>query len=260
MTTLRTGAARARAAAFVVAAVLAPSFANAQTAAQTPAAPAAALPDGKALMAQHNQAIGGADVAAKVQSLHMVGTMALGPMTAEFEMFTAKPNKSLSVIKVQGMEMREGFDGTVGWSINPMLGPQILEGPALGTARESAEFDAIERKAADFKTIETIAKTTLDGKECYKVKTVSLKDQEAFDCYAVDTHLLVGSTATIPEVGETSSFMRNYKAFGGIMFPTQVVMSAQGNQQEMNFTTIEVNSVDPAKFVLPAEIKAIIKK
>ncbi len=228
--------------------------------ATAPATAAAALPDGRVLMAQFNKAIGGADAFAKLQSIHMVGTMNMGPMPVQFESFSARPNKSVTLISANGMELRQGFDGTVGWMMNPMAGPTLLEGDMLAAAKDGADFESMLRDTARYKTIQTIEKSTLDGKECYKVRVVNLKDVESFDCYAVDSHLLIATLAATPEVGETYTFLRDYRAFGGVMFPTQMIMSAPMGQQEMTMTKIEVNTVDAGKFALPAEIQALIKK
>src|SRR5690349_17398005 len=111
---------RARVAAFSIALLAAPAFVHAQTPA---AAPAAGLPDAKVILEDYNKAIGGRDAVAKLQSIHMVGAMAMAGQTADFESFTARPNKSFTKVSIQGMDIMQGFDGEVGWSMNPMQGP-----------------------------------------------------------------------------------------------------------------------------------------
>lgn len=255
-------AARMRGSFIALALVAAPAFASAQTPAA--AAPAAGLPDAKSIIADYVKAIGGKEAADKVQSVHMSGTFempAMG-MTGTVDASSARPNKQVMVVNIAGVgDITSGSNGTVVWAMNPMAGPTIVSGADLAAALEDADFGDTFKDATSFVTAETIEKTTMDGKACYKVKVTKKSGTVEFDCYAVDTHLLVGSTKTpVAAQGEQASqFIREYKAFGGVMFPVKMAVSVAGQEQVVTWTNVEINTVAPTKFDLPAEIKALIK-
>ena len=49
------------------------------------------------------------------------------------------PNQQLTTINISGIgEIKEGFDGTNGWELNPMTGPALKKGVALEQAARSA--------------------------------------------------------------------------------------------------------------------------
>ena len=238
----------------------APALASAQAA---PAAKAG-LPEAKEIFANYNKAIGGHEAFAKVQSLHMLGSMDVQGMTASVATYTSRPNKMLMTITIdQFGEMKQGFDGTVAWAMNPMAGATLVEGEALKAAKDGADFDNLFRDVADFKSAETLEKATIDGKECYKVKTVRASNgSEATECFAVDTHLLVSTTQTQQSMEgpmQTTTTIKEYKEFEGFKFPTQLLVSMPAGEQLMSISKVELNKVDAAVFALPTEVKALIK-
>lgn len=70
-------------------------------------------------------------------SFEVLGVALSGPV----EMFDKAPNKTLTVMTVPGQtELREGFDGTVGWSKDPDEGVVDKTGLEQGTAVRDADF------------------------------------------------------------------------------------------------------------------------
>ena len=48
-------------------------------------------------------------------------------MSGDLEISQARPNKTMMRINVTGIgQIEQGFDGTTGWSINPMQGPRVM--------------------------------------------------------------------------------------------------------------------------------------
>jgi hypothetical protein len=126
-------------------------------------------------MAAHNRAIGGEAAFAELQALHATGTFSVpsAGMVAGMESFRVRPNRTLTLSAIPGMgEARGGFDGEVGWSIDPMRGARVLEGPELALVKDQSVFDVELRRPASFRSVETVEKTSLGGEECYKVRLV----------------------------------------------------------------------------------------
>jgi zinc protease len=127
---------------------LALSFsAPAQTAA-TPAAPAAASkPDGATLstdqiLDKYVNAIGGQVAWQKLNSRVSKGTIDIPAMgvSGTVEIHEKAPDSMIAVVNVAGSVFERGFDGTVGWSDDPMNGQRTLSGPELEDSKRQADF------------------------------------------------------------------------------------------------------------------------
>ena len=129
---------------------------------------------------------------------------------------------------------------------------------ALAAALEDAKFDGQFRDVAEYSTIETLEKSSMDGRACYKVKVVRKTGRESVDCYGVEDKLLVATIET-RDGAEGITIARNYKDFGGIKLPTQLVIQAGGFEQVVTIAKVELNNVPATKFDPPAAIKALIK-
>jgi hypothetical protein len=178
-------------------------------------------------------------------------------------MYSAKPNKTLIKITLPGVgDIQEGFDGTVGWSMNPMTGPTLMEGAQLEQRKLDSDFYSGLEPEKRYESITTVEQTTFDGRECYKVRLVRHGGGEDFQFYDVKTGLRAGGIVTreTPMGNMTaSSTETDYKPFGGVLQATKMTNTAMNLQQVMTFDTFEYDKVDPSVFALPDPIKALVK-
>jgi hypothetical protein len=222
-----------------------------------------ALPGGRALIDRYVQAIGGADRLREIESVRTTGSVTITTMgmAATMETFQMRPDRSYSRVSVEGIgEIRRGFDGAVGWSINPMEGPRLLEGAELADARDNAAFAAMTRDTSVIASAETLDKSEMGGQACYRVKLVWKSGRESTDCYAVDTGLLVASTMTVTtQMGAVpaTSFFGQYRDFGGVLMASVVRQQVMMLEQTLTVDSVEFNSVDTAVFELPPEIRTL---
>jgi hypothetical protein len=139
----------------------------------------------------------------------------------------------------------------------------VLEGKALEQSREQARFDAVLHDASEYKSMQTVERTTFEGKECYKLKLVRRSGQEVTEYYQVDTGLLAGSAETqetpLGPIAATA-IASDYRKFGDVLFATRLVQKMGPLSQVMTFEKMEFNTVEDAKFDLPEAIKALVKK
>lgn len=228
-------------------------------------AAAQALPPAAELMAAYTKAIGGEATYARIEGMHASGSFAVPSMglSANFDMYSARPNRMLMVSSLPGVgEIRQGYDGTTAWAIDPMQGARILEGNELKAISDEANFENSLRLARNFTSVQTVEKTKLGDKECYKVKLVWKSGRESFDCYGTTDGLLVGSISmqeTAMGAVETTTLLSDYKEFGGMKLPTRTTVQAMGMEQLMTIEKVEFGAPEAAKFELPAEIKALKK-
>lgn len=250
-------AALVRRSAFPAALALLPSLALAQT---TP------LPAARDLVARHVVAIGGRDAVLRHPFFRAKGTfgMPAAGMAGELEVVGAQPNLVVLKITIPGAgEMLQGFDGTHGWSLDPFQGPRLVEGAELAQMVDEAEFASVLRESSNIASLETTGIVTLGDQQCYKVKITRKSGRESFDCYAVDSGLLIGGFAKqespMGEIEAVSEFS-DYQDFNGLKQPTRITLTIMNQQQVMNFTSYEYGPVDASAFTLPAPIATLIQQ
>lgn len=253
-------------AALCVVTFTAPAFAQTATAPPAQSKPAAAdLPSAKSLIDKHIAATGGVAALKERKSSHAVGTVSVPSqgMNGTVEIYAMRPNKMLTKQAITGIgEVKEGFDGTHAWSMNPMTGPMLVTGAELEQKKRDYDFDVALNPSLRYTDMKTLEKTTFDGKEVYKVSMTRKEGGEDIDFYDVKTGLKAGSINTRKgPMGDmtVTSTITEYKKFGPVLAPTTIKQSVTGIEMVITFTNFEFDTVDPAIFALPAEVKALIK-
>lgn len=226
-----------------------------------PTTPAADLPPAEKVLARFVEALGGEKALRSRKSFHATGTFGVPSQGLEgpLHVYAKAPNKALIVIEIGGIgEVRQGFDGKIAWAIEPMSGPQILDGAMAETIRIDADFFGPLNYAKNFKSITTVDKTEFAGAECYKLEMVDQLDQKRLAYFSVETGLQLGGEATMSTpMGEidTVTTMSDYKEYGGLLSPMKTVTSMMGMEQVIMVESIEYDTVDDGLFELPEEIK-----
>jgi hypothetical protein len=222
------------------------------------------LPSAREVIDKSVRALGGERAFRAVKSMHAVGTMTItGPgISGAFELFSARPSRVLYRLDIGGIgRVANGFDGKVGWSVNPISGPELLTGRQLQEASEDAWFDAPLHSPDRIKSMAVVGQVTFDGRQAYKLKVIFPSGNEQFEYFDVTTGLQAGSemTRTLPQGAvPTTNFTRDYKRFGALLQPTTVVQRALGLDQIVTVATIEYDTVPDAVFEVPAEVRALL--
>lgn len=257
------------------------NFAPASASAQTPAVekpatpepkvspaietPKTPLPSARSILDRHIAAIGGKQAVLSHSSTRATGTFSVASagMTGPLEVIAAKPDKNMIKVTIPGVgDVLEGYDGKSGWMLSPMSGPMLLEGKQLEDKRFDADFFGELHDDSRYASIATVEKTDFEGRPCYKVKLVRKSGGEDFEFYDVETGLKAGHIATRETPMGTitaTSVETDYKKFGNLLLPTTLKNSMMGMQQVITIASVEFDTVPPAAFEPPAEIKALIK-
>jgi hypothetical protein len=225
----------------------------------------ASLPDARTIINKHIKAVGGRDAILAHKSMHGTGTVSVpaSGMSGTIEVFGAAPNLQVIKITMGGIgEITEGFDGTHGWSVNPVTGPTLKVGQELDETKLDADFYSDLRDPKTYPEVKTVDKITFDGRPCYKVALTRIDGSHDFDYYDVETGLRAGVEGTretqMGKVTQTS-IESGYKKFGKLMQPTLLTTKAMGVEQRIALETVEYDTVQPSTFEPPAAIKALIK-
>ena len=228
-------------------------------------APQAALPAARDIINKYIEATGGSAAFKSVSSMRAKGVFTITgqQISGELEMMAARPNKLLTRITITAIGLaEEGYDGKVGWSIDPFRGPALITGRGLDERADEAWFDAPLHGSDLVKEMTVMGKEDFDGRQAYRVKVVSLRGTEQFELFDEKTGLQVGVEATRETplgIIPTVTMFRDYQRFGQLTFPSKVVQRIMGQEQVFTFTLYEFNSVEPSVFELPPPIKALIK-
>lgn len=222
-----------------------------------------ALPPAKQIVDRYVEAIGGRAALARHGFRHMVAEMAMpaNGMTMTMDMKFARPNKFAMKMSMPGMgSVTGGFDGQVGWSVNPMSGPQLLSGKELAQIRRTADMDANMDLAKLFPTLETVERSTARGRPCHRVRMVSVDADTAFACFDVETGLLsTMENKQASQMGEVQTVSRfeDYRDFGGIKMPARTVTSMMGQEMTLTVKSVTTTPIPDAEFAAPPEIRAL---
>jgi hypothetical protein len=87
--------------------------------------------------------------------------------------------------------------------------------------------------------------------------------RETTQYFSVATALIIG-TESVQEsqmgTMQISSTLSEYKAFGGIKFPTKTEVTMGANKLTMTISEIVINGAPATAFDVPAAVQALIKK
>lgn len=228
-------------------------------------APQTALPSARTVLDRHITAIGGRQAILSHKSSVARGTVAMpsAGVTGSVQIYAAHPNRSLLKISLGGVgDVVEGFDGQHAWSMSPITGPMLLEGKQLEERKFDSEFHGELRPEARYSSMTTVERTDFEGRPCYKLRLVRKTGGEDIEFYDAETGLKAGSiTSRETHMGTVSgtTVEGGYRKFGNLLQPTTVRSRIGGLEQVVTITEIEFDTVEPAIFELPAEIKALVK-
>ncbi|MEZ5316285.1 MAG: hypothetical protein R2752_02680 [Vicinamibacterales bacterium] len=234
-------------------------------AAQAPAPAQAVLPAAEQIVRRHIEAIGGADAFRKIQSMHLVGRvdMPTQGISGPVDIVAARPDRMRLRTTLEGIgEIDQGFDGTHGWEVNPLVGPSLKDGRELDELKDDAWFDSQLYGSEFVAAMETVGREVFDSHDAYRVRLTLKSGREVFELFDVQTGFVIGSESrrmTSMGVVPTVAMLRDYKTFGAIKQPTTLVQRALGLEQLIHVTTIEFDGVAASAFDPPPAVKALIK-
>jgi hypothetical protein len=183
-------------------------------------------------------------------------------IVAAFELFTARPARMLYRVTVPGVgRIEHGYDGSVGWSVNPISGPELLAGRQFVEAAEDAWFDSPLRQGDRVAELTTLGLEEFDGRLAYRVRVLFRTGLEQMEFFDAETGLQIGSEArraTAQGIVPTVNVLRNYQSFGPLMQPTTFVQRSMGFEQVVTLTSCEYDRVPDDTFDLPPAISALL--
>ncbi len=228
-------------------------------------ATAVAAPTVEEIVARHVEAIGGADAVAGHSGQTMSGKLSMPAAGIEgtLQVVAARPDRFLLTVEIPGLgAIRQGFDGETAWTLDPMTGPMILEGPARVQLLEQSRWDAALFPAERYEIREFLGEVEFGGAPAWKIRMVTTTGMESFEYFDVASGLLVGNeieAETPLGAIRVVSSLSEYREFEGVRIPTRLEqdLGPQG-KQIMTIEDVVVADVDPSTFDLPDPIRAMV--
>ncbi|UCD75995.1 MAG: hypothetical protein JSV91_03550 [Phycisphaerales bacterium] len=259
--------------------VAAGAFAQATPPPTAEPAPQTELPEARQILQDAIKAMGGKDAVDRLESSKM--KLEMGPVggsaVSNATLYWAKSDQFFIKGVQQGRVQTIGFDGKIGWASNPNTGGyDLLNAEQIAWARDQVEIQMQARiLEKDFQKIETVDLSDFDGQKCYKIHLVQevegmpgnqsdhpLPQQHAF--FNAKTGLMEGKQVSVQTpMGPMTVTLKfkDWKQIDEIMFFRRMTVEQTGRPpQEMRFTEIELNNVDPSVFEAPEAVKKLAEE
>ncbi len=231
----------------------------------SPSLRAQELPAADDLIRRYVEAIGGSDAHLAPSSIRTTGTVSMPGLgiEGEFEVIQILPDQSVFRATLPGIgEQVLGYDGRVGWSMNSLLGPMLLEGAELEQARERAHVLGDLRDPAIVPGRETVELSEFEGEACWRVRLEWASGRESHDCFSADSGLLIASEdVELTPMGPlpVTTLLSDYREHGGMLIPMRMIQRVMGQDQEVTVTSVELNGVTAAELELPPPVRTLLE-
>jgi outer membrane lipoprotein-sorting protein len=201
------------------------------------------------ILEQHFAAIGQEKLLA-TNTMSTKGKIIQGQFEIPFTSYQKRPMNFRSEAEFQGMKISSGFDGTQGWSINPMMGstdPQPMTEEQIDRMKIQSDYDGLlyNYKEKGY-TVELTGKETIDDIESYVLKLTrpngdvitSYIDAENFVMLKMKSNLKMQGVET-----EAETIFSNYKFINDILIAHSMETKMNGETmmqmvlEEINFNT-----------------------
>jgi hypothetical protein len=228
------------------------------------AASAEALPEARTIVDRFLAAVG-AERLLERNSMTSSGTFTIPGQGLEGKLtiYAQAPRRISVETEIPGIgKMRSGFDGAVGWSVDPFTGAQLLADQALDQMRDQANYHALLYRAEDYPSLTVVGRTEFQGTPCWELEVVARSGLKSTHYFAVDTGLLLGMQfiqhSPMGEIPVTT-VIKEYRDFDGLKIAAVSEQSMMGMQQIMTVESVSFADLDDAVFALPPDIAALLE-
>ena len=207
---------------------------------------------------------GGVPALASHRSLHVRGRIEIAAqgLSGTVESWRRRPGLTRSRVEFAGVgTVESGFDGTVGWTNNPMTGPRLLEGAELASVAQDAMWSD-DPTAVRSRTL--VGEEEFEGRTCDVLRLVMKSGDERTSYYDRETGLPAGAKITRPTPQGDQVItvtVSDFRDVGGVKLPFRTGQRVGPIEQVLiaEHAEWDVNA-EPSVFELPAEIRALISK
>lgn len=207
------------------------------------------------------EAGGGRQAMEKLSSTVAKGTVEMQAqgMHATIEFYAKAPNKRLIVTNIEGFgEIKQGFDGKVGWTEVPSRGVMELSGEQLAAAQRESTFNAALKWRELFPTAEMTGREKVGDRPVYVLRLTPVSGKPVTQYIDAETFMLLrqaSSQDTQQGSMDISVDFSDYRDIGnGIKAPFLLKQTLPVGEVTIKMTEMKNNAeIDEAKFAKPAQ-------
>lgn len=220
--------------------------------------PSPKLPSATEIVEKYVKAIGGRDAFKKRTSSHQTAAVELSPMGVKgtVETFQRSDDRLLVKMNLAGIgEILTGYDGTNGWTVNPIQGNRVLAGKELLQMKRTAMFSRELAFDKLYKTLNVRGAENVGDRKTYVV--VGASEGLPDDVYYFDAEtglLLRTDTVTVAAEGEQSvtTIYEDYREVEGTKMPFKSRAKTPAFEIISSVTDVKFNiPIEDAKFTQP---------
>ena len=183
------------------------------------------------------------DNVVNVKTIKITASMSVMGMDLPMTLWMKNPNKMKSVTSINGQDMIQVFDGTKGYSVNPMTGSTDPVEMTPDQVKQTLRINMFQNYLAEALKkgqLSLEGEENVNDKPAFKIKydadgIVSYLDIDKSSYYVVKT-----STTTNGVV--VDSYPTDYTETSGVVVPMKTSTSAQGMDMVMNYTKVEIDT------------------
>jgi len=219
----------------------------------------AAEPTVDQILDKYVQAIGGRQAVEKITSRVVKGTFEVSAMglKGEIEVYAKAPNKTLRIQNISGVgEVREGYDGKIGWSQNPMMGLREKSGAELAATARSSDIHATIKTRQLYSKLEFKGKEKVGNRETYAILATPAEGAPVKMYFDAQTGLVarIDRDVETPEGRfHVETTADDYREVDGVMIAFTMREESSVSSAVIKLTEVKHNvAIDDAKFNKPS--------
>jgi outer membrane lipoprotein-sorting protein len=218
------------------------------------------LPSAKKIISKYVKATGGEKAQKKVKTRVMKGSVEIpaAGLKGVIKVYTAAPDKSLTKTVLSGVgEIIEAFDGTKGWSSNPLQGLRDRSGPDLEQTKIISRFYRDLELKKLYEKLEVTGKGKVGDRDVFMVsaKPRGLPAETLY--FDAENGLLLRNDMTLisPEGNSlVKLFFEDYKMVDGVMIAHKLRSSLPAFEIVSVFAEVRHNvPIEGSIFAKPAK-------
>jgi len=238
----------------------APQTARNSTGPATPGAkPPAASPTVDQIIVHYQHAVGGRAAWQKLTSRSSMGTLEVPSMnlSGTVVIHEKAPDKILTIIIIAGSAIRQGFDGTIGWSEDPQDGLREQMGAELAETRRQADFYSPFDLHQHYSRLVATGSEKVDDREAY-VLEASLPeggppDRLYFDAESGLPVRIVSQHHTPEGASELREEFSDYRDVDGVKLPFTITQEGGDPGFTVRISEVHHNvAFEDSEFAKPA--------
>jgi hypothetical protein len=225
------------------------------------------------ILKANEDALGGAEAIARVQTLKMTARIIGGGGGAESLLitWTKRPNFVRSESAIQGKRVIAGFDGTTAWIIHSATGSPVTEildaqtTSGLADANMDTAIGSLASLKAAGAAVELLGQEDFGGSPVYRLEITRKSGMVAVYLIDAATYLPVKTITKGYRQGletEVEAFPGDYKKAGNILFSHSIEQRIGGRViGRVTYEKIEINEpMDDSIFKMPGTAAPAVKK